>query len=120
MGVADLFRAPFGERAWRNERLTVELLDQTAVSVAADETGPVNGPQQIDRLGRHRARRDVTAKHDEVRLFALHLAQHRFQGGQVSVDVSQRRDPHQLSAWGPRSGVLSLRPPPRSRTGRRA
>src|SRR5437773_8275057 len=77
----DLLRAPIGEGAGRFRRLAVELVDETAVRISADEPGAIDGLQEVDSFRGHGAGRDVTAKHYEVRLLTLDVPQHGFQRG---------------------------------------
>ena len=61
-----------------------------AISVPADE-GRAPLPQTLEALGRHRAEHQVASAKDDVR---VDLAEHRFEGGQVAVDVVEGGDTH--------------------------
>jgi hypothetical protein len=53
--------------------------------------------ETLEGLARHRPGKHIAPHDDVVDLCSMQIFQDRFKGGQVPVDVIERRDPHLLN-----------------------
>jgi hypothetical protein len=63
-----------------------------ALAVAADEASPIERADEVERLARQRARGEVAAEDDQIRLDLLELGQDRLQRREVAVNVVEGPD----------------------------